>query len=91
MDSVQWLVFALTIFSAGLIQGISGFGSALVAINHGFNGNLTPSVWRLFLLALLALGWGIWIGLKVEHRLPQDAFRKAVLLLLLVLGLRLML
>ena len=75
----------------GNLQGFFAIASLWVAINHGFNGNLTPSVWHLFLFALLALGLGIWIGLKAEHRLSQNAFRKAVLLLLLILGLRLML
>lgn len=75
----------------GNLQGFFAIMSLWVAINHGISGNITPLVWNLALVSVLAVVAGIWVGLKVENRLSQDSFRVAVLVLLLFLGLRLML
>ena len=60
-----------------------------VLISHTLAGNLTPVVWRNYLIALPAIGLGIFIGLKVDRRVNPATFRKIVLWLLIVMGARL--
>jgi uncharacterized membrane protein YfcA len=52
---------------------------------------LTPLVWQNYLTALPVLGLGMWLGLRLDSRLNPVLFRKVVLSLLVVLGLRLVL
>lgn len=60
-----------------------------VLISHTLAGNLTPTVWSNYLLALPAIGLGIFIGLKVDRRIDPATFKKIVLVLLIVMGARL--
>ncbi len=62
-----------------------------VVISHALAGNLKPSVWANYLIALPAIGLGIFVGLKIDRRLNPETFRKIVLILLIVMGLRLIL
>jgi hypothetical protein len=50
-----------------------------------------PDVLTLFALGLPALLAGLWVGVKLYGRLDDAAFRKAILILLLVSGLSLVL
>jgi len=75
----------------GNLQGFFIFSSLTVAASHAISGNLTGEVWRLFLLALGAIGLGIGAGLTLDRRLNPLVFRKGVLVLLLVMGVKLIL
>jgi len=52
-------------------------------------GVVTAEMVKLYLLGLPLLLAGLWIGLKLYGRLDEAAFRKVILLLLLVSGLAL--
>jgi uncharacterized membrane protein YfcA len=52
----------------------------------GAGGALSAGTMRLFLLGLPALAAGTWLGLKLYGRLDEAAFRKVVLVLLLLSG-----
>src|SRR5258708_6990355 len=52
----------------------------------GARGAITADTIKLFVIGLPALFAGIWLGLKLYGRLNEAAFRKVVLVLLLVSG-----
>lgn len=56
---------------------------------HVLSGSYTPFIWQGYLLALPAVVLGLWLGSKLSGHLDPSAFRKTVLVLLMVLGLRL--
>ena len=56
----------------------------------GAKGAVTTDMIKLFLIGLPALFAGSWLGLKLFGRINEAAFRKIVLMLLLVSGLVLM-
>lgn len=60
-----------------------------VLTSHALAGNLTPVVWSNYLLALPAIGLGIFLGLKIDRRIDPATFKKIVLWLLIVMGARL--
>lgn len=60
-----------------------------VLLSHALAGNLKPAVWEHYLVALPAIGLGIWVGLKADRRLNPARFRQIVLVLLLIMGVRL--
>jgi uncharacterized membrane protein YfcA len=59
------------------------------AISLSFTGVVTMEIARLYVLGLPALLGGLWIGFKLYGKLDDVAFRKLVLVLLLVSGLSL--
>jgi uncharacterized membrane protein YfcA len=59
------------------------------AISLSIAGAVTAETVKLYLLGLPALLAGLWIGFKLYGRLDDAAFRKVVLLFLLVSGLAL--
>ena len=63
--------------------------AAMIAnvISLGFAGALTPAFFRLYLLGLPAMLVGLWIGFKLYGKLDDAAFRKLILVLLLIAGL----
>ena len=67
MDTTQWIIFVLTIFASGLIQGVSGFGSALVAmpILAGLVGVRTAAP----LVALIGLVIEFFLLIRYRHAL----------------------
>jgi len=74
-------------------SNLSGFfiiGSLVVVTTHWLNGNLTPIVWTTFLFSLPMLMTGFLLGQSMDRWLNPEIFRKIVLMLLVVLGLRLM-
>lgn len=78
-----------TEFKANL-QGFFLVNSAAVIVSHALAGNITPLVWRKFLLAIPAVAVGILAGTALDKRLSAETFRKVVLVLLVVLGIRLL-
>jgi uncharacterized membrane protein YfcA len=59
----------------------------LTAISLAIAGTVTADLIRIYLLGLLPLGAGLWVGLKLYGHLDDAAFRKLVLILLLLSGL----
>jgi uncharacterized membrane protein YfcA len=59
------------------------------AISLSIAGAVTAETVKLYLLGLPALLAGLWIGFKLYGKLDDAAFRKVVLLFLLVSGLAL--
>ncbi len=71
------------------LQGYFLIASIAIAIGHTWDRNLTPEVWRLFLISLPAIAIGIWAGTSLDKFLNPETFRKIVLGLLILMGLRL--
>ncbi|MBC8504395.1 MAG: sulfite exporter TauE/SafE family protein [Anaerolineales bacterium] len=71
------------------LQGFFLIASLVIAIGHAWNHNLTPEVWRYFLISLPAIAVGIWAGTNLDKFLNPEAFRKIVLILLIIMGIRL--
>jgi uncharacterized membrane protein YfcA len=60
---------------------------ALTALSLTVAGAVTPGLAKIFLYGLPAMAAGMWLGLKLYGHLNDDAFRRLVLLLLLLSGL----
>lgn len=73
------------------LQAFFLLNDLMVVTNHALAGNLTPIVWQGYVIALPAIALGIFVGLKIDRRINPSLFRKIVLLLLIVMGLRLIL
>jgi uncharacterized membrane protein YfcA len=59
---------------------------AITAISLTVSGNITTDLIALYLMGLPLLAAGVWCGLKLYGHLDDAAFRKVILLLLLVSG-----
>lgn len=75
-------------FKANL-QGLFVLEGVFVLLGHGIAGNLSQVVWRYLLLSLTPMIIGVWAGLTLDKYLDTQAFRRIILLLLILLGLRL--
>lgn len=75
----------------GNMQGYFVVVSLFVLAGHALDGNLTPLVWRNFMWALIGIVLGIVLGVRLDRYINQALFRRIVLVLLIVLGLRLLL
>ncbi len=73
------------------LQAFFLLNDATVILGHTLSGNLTPIVWSNYLISLPAIVFGIFIGLKIDRRINPMVFRKIVLVLLVIMGLRLIL
>ena len=62
--------------------------AAIVAnvVSLGVAGAITAAFLRLYLLGLPAMLAGLWVGFKLYGRLDETAFRKVILVLLLIAG-----
>jgi uncharacterized membrane protein YfcA len=56
-------------------------------ISLGIAGAITADTLQLYLLGLPAMAAGLWVGFKLYGRLDDAAFRKVILVLLLIAGL----
>jgi uncharacterized membrane protein YfcA len=63
--------------------------SLFVILSHGLAGNLNTIVMQYYLMALPAGAAGLIAGLRVERYISPGVFRKAVLLLLILMGINL--
>lgn len=75
----------------GNLQGMFLLNSTLVVTVHALSGNLTPTVLENFLIALPAIGAGLLAGFVASRYINPVIFRKIVLVMLVILGLRLIL
>ncbi|MEW5830288.1 MAG: sulfite exporter TauE/SafE family protein [Chloroflexota bacterium] len=71
------------------LQGYFIINSLTVLAAHFAGGTVTSRVWATFWPTLPAIALGLAAGLSLDHRLDPQAFRKIVLALLVVMGLRL--
>lgn len=74
----------------GNLQGYFIIVSLAVVISHAVNGNFTPQIWSLFFSSLPFTLIGIAAGLSLDRWLNPDTFRKLVLFMLVIMGVRLM-
>ena len=73
----------------GNLQSFFLVGTLFVAAAHALSGNLTEVVWVDFLWAVPAIGLGFVAGTWLDRYLNPELFRKVVLVLLILMGLRL--
>jgi len=72
------------------LQGFFLLNDGLAIINHAIVGNLTHTVWTGYLWGLPFLALGLLAGAGLERFINPNTFRKLVLILLVVMGLRFM-
>ena len=71
------------------LQGFFFFSSIFIVVAHAIGQNLTRIVWWYYLLCIPAMVVGIIAGTSLDRVIDPDIYRKIVLGLLVVLGLRL--
>jgi len=71
------------------LQGYFIVSSVAVVASHVINGNLTSQLWSLFLGTTPFILVGAVAGLSLDHWLNPVIFRRLVLVLLIVMGIRL--
>ena len=69
-----------------IFQPVILAAQAMTAISLAFAGAYTTETIKLYLYGVPALAAGVWIGLKLYGKLDEAAFRKVILVLLLVSG-----
>jgi len=74
----------------GNLQGYFIIVSSAITVSHAINGNLTSQVWHIFFWTLPFIVVGLVAGLSLERFLNPVVFRRVVLVLLVVMGIRLM-
>ena len=73
----------------GNLQAYFLLNSVFTLTAHAVSGNVTAVVWHSYLWALPGIGVGLLLGKWLDGRLDPNQFRKGVLLLLILLGIRL--
>jgi uncharacterized membrane protein YfcA len=73
-------------FQRAVFQPVMLAAIAANLVSLGFAGAFTGEILRLFLLGLPAMAAGLWAGFKLYGRLDDQAFRKVILVLLLIAG-----
>lgn len=71
------------------IQGVRICSMILAVVAHGLNHDLTSEVWKLFLLGVPSVALGISSGIFLSQYLNPVLFKKVVLILLLLTGVKL--
>lgn len=74
----------------GNLGALFFLSSLLAAIAHGFQGNITLSVWKFAVYSLPIYGLGLWLGITLSKRIDSVMFRRITLTLLMLAGLRLL-
>ena len=73
-------------FQRAVFQPVMLAAIAANVVSLGIAGAITTDVMRLYLIGLPAMLAGLWIGFKLYGRLDDAAFRKVILVLLLLAG-----
>jgi uncharacterized membrane protein YfcA len=73
------------------LQGFFLLNSAVVIASHILSRNVTPVVLNNFLISLPAIGLGLLAGISLDKIINPLIYRKIVLVLLVIMGLRLIL
>lgn len=71
------------------LQGYFVISSFVVLVSHALNGNLTPQIWRMFWWTIPFIALGLVTGLSLDRWLDPVIFRRVVLVLLVIMGVRL--
>ena len=71
------------------LQGFFIISSLVITIGHGLSNNLTGEVWDYFLLSIPAIIIGMIAGISMDKYINPEKFRKMVLILLIMIGVRL--
>jgi uncharacterized membrane protein YfcA len=71
------------------LQGFFLLNDGLAIVSHAIAGNLTPAVWTGYLWALPVVGLGILASAGLDRFLNPQTFRKLVLGMLVIMGIRL--
>jgi uncharacterized membrane protein YfcA len=71
------------------LQGFFIISSLAIVIGHAWNNSLTPEVWHYFWLSIPATVIGIIAGTSLDRYTNPETFRKIVLILLVMIGIRL--
>ena len=71
------------------LQGYFVVSSLVIALGHAWNHNLTSDVWQHYLWSIPAMAVGILAGISLDKYLKPETFRRIVLVLLIVMGIRL--
>ncbi|WP_420629079.1 sulfite exporter TauE/SafE family protein [Candidatus Leptofilum sp.] len=74
----------------GNLQAYFFINSLFTLSAHAISGNFTAVVWQKYLWALPGIGLGLVLGRLVDGCVTPDKFRRGVLILLVLLGIRLM-
>jgi uncharacterized membrane protein YfcA len=72
------------------LQGYFVIISLAVLAAHILNGNITPQVWNAFWWTLPFICVGLLAGLSLDRWLNPPMFRRVVLVLLVIMGIRLL-
>lgn len=72
------------------LQGYALVNGLFVVISHWVKGNYTPEVMSMFWVTIPAIILGVGLGISMDRFLDAQRFRKLVLYLLVILGIRLM-
>lgn len=71
------------------LQGYFVISSLAIMVTHALSGNITPPVLKAFGWTLPFVGIGLLAGLSLDRWLNPVAFRRVVLVLLVIMGARL--
>jgi hypothetical protein len=75
----------------GNLQGFFLVIDVLVVANHAVLGNVTPEVWRNYLIVLAPIFLGFILGTRLAARIDPALYSRIVLVMLVILGVRLIL
>ncbi|MCP4142359.1 MAG: sulfite exporter TauE/SafE family protein [Chloroflexi bacterium] len=73
------------------LQGFFLQNAIIVVLGHWLSGNFTTNIWGYFGRGLPWLIGGLFLGLSMDRWINPEVFRKIVLVLLVIMGLRLLL
>jgi uncharacterized membrane protein YfcA len=71
------------------LQGFFVVSSTFIALSHAVSRNLTSIIWEHYLWALPAMALGVIAGTSLDRFLNPTRFRRIVLVILVIMGLRL--
>ncbi len=80
--------WSMTAFKSNL-QAYALVTGLVVIVTRWHNGDLTPEVWQMFLIALPVMAVAQWAAFKLDAYIDAERFRKIVLFLLIIVGLQL--
>ena len=72
------------------LQGFFIVVGLVIIVVHAFSGNITSEVWNNVFYSLPGIAVGLIAGFLLSKRINAELFRKIVLVLLIVLGVRLL-
>ncbi len=74
----------------GNLQGFFLINSLVIVFTHALARSFTQGIWRLYALSIPAVALGLLAGFFMDRYIDAEVFRKIILILLVVMGLRLM-